>query len=97
MDLALLQVMRDGLQRRAEAAALTWGDRELQEDGSGWVRVARSKTDQTGRGNDLLAIRPVEAGKDPAQPVFGLSASRIGPCVRRPLPRVLERDSAATP
>ena len=31
MDLALLSVLRDGLLRRSEAAALTWGDVELRE------------------------------------------------------------------
>ena len=88
VDLALLQVSRDGLLRRSEAAALTWSDLELQEDGSGRVRVARSKTDPTGRstalylGPDavsaLLAMRPAEAIIDPKLPVFGLSASQIG-------------------
>ena len=50
VDLALLQVMRDGLLRRSEAAALTWGNVELQEDGSGRLHVARSKTDQSAEG-----------------------------------------------
>ena len=92
MDLALLQVSRDGLLRRSEASALTWGDLELQEDGSGRVRVARSKTDQTGRGtvlylgpdavSALLGIRPTESVRDTPQPVFGLSTSQIGRRVR---------------
>ena len=42
--------MRDGLLRRSEAAALTWGNVELQEDGSGRLHVARSKTDQSSEG-----------------------------------------------
>ena len=88
VDLALLQVMRDGLLRRSEAAALTWGNVELQEDGSGRLHVARSKTDQSAEGvvlylgppavNALLAIRPEEAVIDPAAKVFNLSADRIG-------------------
>ena len=88
VDLALLQVMRDGLLRRSEAAALTWGNVELQEDGSGRLHVARSKTDQSADGvvlylgpaavNALLAIRPEEAVIDPATKVFNLSADRIG-------------------
>ena len=88
VDLALLQVMRDGLLRRSEAAALTWGNVELQEDGSGRLHVARSKTDQSAEGvvlylgpaavNALLAIRPEDAVIDPAARVFNLSADRIG-------------------
>ena len=41
------QVMRDGLLRVSEASALTWGNIELHEDGSGRLHVTRSKTDQT--------------------------------------------------
>ena len=88
VDLALLQVMRDGLLRRSEAAALSWGNMELQQDGSGRLLVARSKTDQSAEGavlylgpsavQALLAIRPEEAVIDPATRVFNLSADRIG-------------------
>ena len=87
VDLALLQVMRDGLLRVSEASALTWGNIELHEDGSGRLHVARSKTDQTAEGavlylgpagvQDLLAIRPEEAVIDPAAKVFNLSARQI--------------------
>ena len=59
VDLALLQVMRDGLLRRSEAAALRWGDLEVHEDGSGRLHVVRSKTDQAGEGLVLyLGPRP---------------------------------------
>ena len=87
VDLALLQVMRDGLLRRSEASALRWGEVELHEDGSGRLHVARSKTDQSAEGavlclgppatQALLAIRPEEAVIDPAARVFGLSVSQI--------------------
>ena len=87
VDLALLQVMRDGLLRRSEAAALRWGDLEFHTDGSGRLHVLRSKTDQTAEGTvlylgpvaveTLLAIRPEEAVIDPATSVFGLSDSQI--------------------
>ena len=87
MDLALMQVMRDGLLRRSEAAALRWGDVEFHADGSGRLNIARSKTDQAAGGatlylgpaavEALLAIRPEEAVTDPAGSVFGLSASQI--------------------
>ena len=92
MDMAILQVMRDGLLRRSEAAVLTWGHLELRRDGSGRVHVASSKTDQDSRGvvlylgpdavAALLAIRPAEAVMNPTQRVFGLSASQIGRRVR---------------
>ena len=71
MDLALLQVMRDGMLRRSAAAALTWGNVEIHGDGSGRLHVARSKTGQTAQGavlylgpqavDALLAIRRGEA------------------------------------
>ena len=87
MDLALLEVMRDGLLRLSEASALRWGDLEFHADGSGRLNVLRSKTDQTAEGavlylgpaavNALLAIRPNEAVIDPAASVFGLSARQI--------------------
>ena len=86
-DLALLQVMRDGLLRRSEAAALRWGDIEVHADGSGRLHVVRSKTDQTAAGavlylgpaavGALLAIRPQEAVVDPGTSVFGLSVGQI--------------------
>ena len=87
VDLALLQVMRDGLLRRSEAAELRWGDLEVHEDGSGRLHVVRSKTDQAGEGSmlylgpaaveALLAIRPQEAVIDPGASVFRLSAGQI--------------------
>ena len=84
---ALLQVMRDGLLRRSEAAALRWGDVEVHEDGSGWLHVMRSKTDQASEGSvlylgsaaveSLLAVRPQEAVIDPSASVFNLSTGQI--------------------
>ena len=87
VDLALLQVMRDGLLRGSEASALRWGDVELHEDGSGRLHMARPKTNQSAERavlylgppavEALLAIRPEEAVIDPNTRVFGLSASQI--------------------
>ena len=87
VDLALLEVMRDGLLRGSEASALRWGDLEFHADGSGRLHVLRSKTDQTAEGtvlylgpaavDALLAIRPNEAVIDPGTSVFGLSARQI--------------------
>ena len=86
VDLALLQVMRDGLLRRSEAAP-RWGAVEVHEDGSGRLYVARSKTDQASEGSvlylgpaameALLAIRSQEAVIDSSASVFNLSAGQI--------------------
>ena len=43
-DLALVAVLSDGGLRRSEAAALTWGDAQRWDDGSGRITVIRSKT-----------------------------------------------------
>ena len=87
VDVALMEVMRDGLLRGSEASALRWGELEFHADGSGRLHVARSKTDQTAEGavlylgptavDALLAIRPQEAVIDPGASVFGLSARQI--------------------
>ena len=89
VDVALLSVLRDGLLRRSEAAALRWGEVEIQEDGSARLHVRRSKTDPEAEGTvlyigpeaaeALVAIMPEGfAVVDPSTPVFGLSASQIG-------------------
>ena len=92
LDLALLQVMRDGLLRRSEAAILTWGNIEVHTDGSGRLHVDRSKTDPEALGvvlflgedavDALLAIRPDEVVIDASASVFGLSESQIGRRIR---------------
>ena len=61
--LALLQVMRDGLLLRSEAAALRWGDIGFQGDGSGRLHVARSRADQSADGM-VLYLAP-EAAEHP--------------------------------
>ena len=53
MDVALLSVLRDGLLRRSEAAALAWGDVELRENGTALINVRRSKTDPEAEGVTL--------------------------------------------
>ena len=85
VDIALASVMRDGLLRVSEAAAL--GGAELVGDSSGRIRIPESKTDQEGEGvvlylgpaavEALLAIRPEEAVIDAATPVFGLHPDTI--------------------
>ena len=84
-DLALVAVLSDGGLRRSEAAALTWGDVQCWDDGSGRITVVRSKTDVEAAGavvaitpaamNALDAIRP--AGVGGSEKVFGLSESQI--------------------
>ena len=82
-DAAMLRVMRDGLLRVGEAAALTWGDIEHGRNGDGTFHIARSKTDQAGKGYwgylSPAAMRAL-ARLAPGQPharVFALSASYI--------------------
>ena len=84
-DLALVAVLSDAGLRRSEAAALTWGDVQRWDDGSGRITVFRSKTDAEAVGavvavtpaamNALAAIRPAGAGG--GEKIFGLSESQI--------------------
>ena len=57
-DLALVAALSDGGLRRSEAAALTWGDAQRWDDGSGRITVIRSKTDVEAAGA-VVAIIPV--------------------------------------
>ena len=84
-DVALVAVLSDAGLRRSEAAALTWGDVQRWDDGSGRITVVRSKTDVEAAGavvaitpaamKALHAIRLVGAGGEVK--VFGLSESQI--------------------
>ena len=84
-DVALAAVLSDAGLRRSEAAALTWGDVQRWDDGSGRITVVRSKTDIEAQGamvaitpaamQALDVIRPVGVGSD--EKVFGLSESQI--------------------
>ena len=83
-DVALVALSDAGL-RRSEAAALTWGDVQRWDDGSGRITVIRSKTDVEAQGavvaitpaamRSLDAIRPMGVGGEVK--VFGLSESQI--------------------
>ena len=85
LDLALVAVLSDAGLRRSEAAALTWGDVQRWDDGSGRITVVRSKTDAEAQGavvavtpaamQALGAIRPLGTGGEVK--VFGLSESQI--------------------
>ena len=84
-DLALVQVMRDGLLRRSEAANLIWGDIIRMEDGSGRLTIRHSKTDPEGKGAVMFLapstvaalerMRPEDA--QPHEAVFGLSGPHL--------------------
>ena len=84
-DLALLRVMRDGMLRRAEAAALVWEDIARAADGSGRLIIRHSKTDQEGKGAVLYLGRPTMKALDRIRPpdprpdasVFGISGPYI--------------------
>ena len=84
-DIALIQVMRDALLRRGEAAELVWGDVSRASDGSGRLVIRHSKTDQEGRGavmflgqaamDALTQIRPDDVS--PQASVFGITGPYI--------------------
>ena len=84
-DVALVAVLSDAGLRRSEATAVTWGDVQRWDDGSGRITVIRSKTDVEAQGaviaitpaamKALDAIRPAGAGGD--EKVFALSESQI--------------------
>ena len=59
--MALVAVLSDGGLRRSEAAALTWGDVQRWDDGSGRITVIRSKTDAEAQGA-VVAITPPPCG-----------------------------------
>ena len=84
LDIALAGLMRDGLLRVSEAAALVWNDLETESDGTGRLLVRRSKTDAAGEGvvlfvsartmDDIQTIRNNKAGSDS---IFGLRPNQI--------------------
>ena len=94
-DMATIGLMRDAMLRRSEAAALTWRDFALEPDGSGTVRIRRSKTDQRSEGTAryvspeivevlevLRTVRTVRNDTDDSS-IVGLSPSQICRAHRR--------------
>ena len=85
VDLAIASVIRDGLLRVSEAAALAWADLSPAPDGSGVAAIRRFKSDVEGQGQAvylgrvamaaLAALRPAQA--DGAAPIFGLAARQL--------------------
>ena len=68
-DLALAAVLSDAGLRRSEAAALTWGDVQRWDDGSGRITVIRSKTaaEAQGRCGGHHPRCHAGTGRDPAR------------------------------
>ena len=58
VDMALMSLMRDGLLRVSEAAALMWADLALMSDGTGRLHIRRSKSDQEGEGAVMFVSAP---------------------------------------
>ncbi len=90
VDIALISLMRDAMLRVSEAAAVTWGDIETENDGTGRLLVRRSKTDANGEGAvlfvsaqtmaDLAALR---TGKAESDSVFGLRPNQISGRIKK--------------
>lgn len=84
VDIALCSVLSDAGLRRSEAAALTWADVKIVGDGSGRIQIARSKTDQDGKGavvsvtrSTVQALQAIRKGAGDNSSVFGMSESTI--------------------
>lgn len=84
VDIALCSVLSDAGLRRSEAAALMWADVEIAADGTGRIRIARSKTDQEGEGevvaitaSTVQALEAIRNGAGDDDSVFGMSESTI--------------------
>ena len=90
MDIAVVNVMRDGLLRRSEAARITWEDISPPEvDGSGTLQIRWSKADQLGEGSmvwlspqTMVALAAIRNGAAPGDSVFGLSPQTISLRIR---------------
>ena len=90
VDVALVAVMRDGLLRHSDAAALIWADIHLEVDGSGRLTVRRARSGRVRQGavmylsratmRSLYAVRPED--HDPEATVFNLSPDQIGRRIR---------------
>ena len=88
VDIALLSLLRDGRVRKAEAAALTWGNVDLRKNGTGRVTIPRPRKHQNAEvlpmsgetAKDLMAIRPKDP--KPEDPVFGITTRQMRTRIR---------------
>ena len=91
---AAVRLLHDGLLRASEAVSLIWDDYTRNPDGSGLVRIARSKTDQNGDGAlqyiSADTVRALERIRGDAGP-----DDRIFPFCTRTLSRRIKRECAA--
>ena len=86
LDVTMIGLMRDARLRVSEAAALTWGDVEQVQGGTGRVRFG-----DTGHrlvsADTMKLLLPVRQGAGDGEPVLGLRpnqiASRIGAAARQ--------------
>ena len=85
-----MAILSDAGLGRSEAAALTWGDVQRWDDGSGHITVVRSRTDAEAVGA-VVGIPPAamraldaigQAGVGAGEKVFGLSESQIARWVK---------------
>ncbi len=90
LDVAMISLMRDGLLRVSEAAALKWEDLEFRPDGTGRLLLRKSKTDKEGRGAILFVSTSTMARLDSIREnavdedsVFGLSAHQMSTRIKK--------------
>ena len=83
-DRTLISVMREGMLRCGEAAALLWEDLDLAPDGTGRVLIRRSKTDQEGHGalvflsrTSMTALDELRGQQKGQDRIFPLSSKQL--------------------
>ena len=90
LDIAMIGMMRDGLLRVSEAAAVVWSDIEARPDGSGRLMIRRSKTDREGRGfvaymceRTMSDLERMRNGAPGSARVIGLRPNQIARRIKR--------------
>ena len=95
VDLAMIGMMRDSLLRRGETAALKWNDLTEEADGSGRLHIARSKTDQEGRGAVTYVSRQTMGWLKKVKESAGDRERIIGLCPHQIARRIVSAAAAA--
>ena len=90
LDITLASLMRDGMLRVSEAAALTWKDIETEADGTGRLLIRRSKTDIEGEGavgflsaQTMADLEQIRNGKAKGDSIFGLRPNQISGRIKK--------------